>query len=256
VWDGAARVWWPGVSENNDPFAHPRIYDPSGRYGKASLERLASEFAIRERPELTLQQRLVLSERQRNQLAERAERLERTLASTRKELTQTASESAPAAERQSTPPENQPIAPQQSAEQPRDENELEAALYKLIFSHWVDICSPEERAQRPPRRFVLGRELVRTIAARRVDVPLERIAWVCAMVIADRAVGHSSINAHIYRGSDETVRGDGAKAMRGALKRSAGGPRLHYWSLPGGTIEFTQIGYHDLSLPGEARKRG
>ena len=261
VWDGATRVWWPGVSPgDNDPFAHPRIYDPSGKYGKESLERLAAEFAVRERPELTLQQRLVLSERQRNQLSDRAERLERVLANTRKELAQTLreGESATLAESQSASTETEPRqdAPQESASESRDENQLEVDLYKLIFSHWVDICSPEERAQRPPRRFMLSRELVRTISARRVDVPIERIAWVCAMVIADRAAGHSSINAHIYRGSDETVRGDGARAMRGALKRSAGGPRLHYWSLPNGTIEFTQIGYHDLSLPGEARKRG
>jgi hypothetical protein len=68
------------------------------------------------------------------------------------------------------------------------------------------------------------------------------------MVIGDRATGHASIDAHIYRGSEETERDDGAKAMRAALKRSAGGPRLHYFSLPNGTIEFVQIGYHDMSL--------
>jgi hypothetical protein len=67
-------------------------------------------------------------------------------------------------------------------------------------------------------------------------------------VIGDRATGHASIDAHIYRGSEETERDDGAKAMRAALKRSAGGPRLHYFSLPNGTIEFVQIGYHDMSL--------
>ena len=159
VWDGATRVWWPGVGANDDPFAHPRIYDPSGRYGKASLERLAAEFAVRARPELTLQQRLVLSERQRNQLSDRAERLERALASTRKELAQTVreSEGATVAEQPSAATESQQAAPQERDGEPRDENELEADLYKLIFSHWVNICSPEERAQRPPRRFVLGR---------------------------------------------------------------------------------------------------
>lgn len=258
VWDGATRVWWPGIAEASDPLEHPRIYDPTGRYGKASLERLAAEFAIRERPELDLRQRLVLSERQRNQLSDRAERLERALTSTRRELEQAlgTGEGATAAEQQGAPTEQQTNAAPPSDSKPQDENELEASLYKLIFSAWVDICPPHERAERPPRRFVLSRELVSTIHGRRIDVPIERIAWVCAMVIADRAAGHSSINAHIYRGSDETVRGDGARAMRAALKRSAGGPRLHYWALPGGTIEFTQIGYHDLSLPGESRKRG
>jgi len=123
-------------------------YDPSGRYGQDNLQRLAAEFATQPRPELTLKQQLVLSERQRSQLTERA----------------------------------------------------------------------------------------------------ERIAWVCAMVIGDRAIGHAGIDAHIYRGNEESERQDGAKAMRAALKRSSGGPRLHYFSLPNGTIEFAQIGYHDLAL--------
>jgi hypothetical protein len=68
------------------------------------------------------------------------------------------------------------------------------------------------------------------------------------MVIGDRAIGHAGIDAHLYRGNEESERSDGAKAMRAALKRSAGGPRLHYWSLPNGTIELAQIGYHDMSL--------
>src|SRR5271165_5133912 len=53
VWDGATRVWWPGVSERSDHIEHPRIYDPSGRYGQDSMQRLAAEFATKPRPELT-----------------------------------------------------------------------------------------------------------------------------------------------------------------------------------------------------------
>lgn len=129
-----------------------------------------------------------------------------------------------------------------------NESDVEGVLYKLIWSQWVDICPPNERAEHPPRRFVISSELIRTIVQRRVDVPIERLAWVCAMVIGDRAIGHAGIDAHIYRGDEESERQDGAKAMRAALKRSAGGPRLHYWSLPNGTIEFAQIGYHDMAL--------
>ncbi|HEV2943809.1 MAG TPA: hypothetical protein VGX26_01675 [Solirubrobacteraceae bacterium] len=260
VWDGATRVWWPGVSEFSDHMAHPRIYDPSGSYGEDSLRRLAAELSVPEHPELTVKQQLVLAERQRSALAERAGGLERTLAETRRERDealrgispasgQTAQENpaksaaAEADARQAGDPSEQ-----ETGQPERAESDLEGALYKLIFSEWVDICPPDERGERPPRRFLLHRDLVRTIAQRRVDVPIERIAWVCAMVIGDRATGHASIDAHIYRGSEETERDDGAKAMRAALKRSAGGPRLHYFSLPNGTIEFVQIGYHDMSL--------
>lgn len=260
VWDGATRVWWPGVSEFSDHMAHPRIYDPSGNYGEDSLRRLAAELSVPEHPELTVKQQLVLAERQRSALAERAGGLERTLAETRRERDealqgispasgQTTQESpaksgaAEADARQAGDPSEQ-----ETGQPARAESDVEGALYKLIFSEWVDICPPDERSERPPRRFLLHRDLVRTIAQRRVDVPIERIAWVCAMVIGDRATGHASIDAHIYRGSEETERDDGAKAMRAALKRSAGGPRLHYFSLPNGTIEFVQIGYHDMSL--------
>lgn len=67
VWDGATRVWWPGVNENSDHMDHPRIYDPSGRYGQDSLDRLTTEFATPTRPELTTKQQLVLAERQRSE---------------------------------------------------------------------------------------------------------------------------------------------------------------------------------------------
>jgi hypothetical protein len=250
VWDGATRVWWPGVSERSDPIEHPRVYDPSGRYGQDSLQRLAAEFATKPRPELTLKQQLVLAERQRSQLTERAERLERVLAGTRRELDEALRGILPAVDQttQDNSAERPDAASDALGSEDSGESDVEGMLYKLIWSQWVDICPPNERTEHPPRRFVISSELIRTIVQRRVDVPIERLAWVCAMVIGDRAIGHAGIDAHIYRGNEESERQDGAKAMRAALKRSAGGPRLHYWSLPNGTIEFAQIGYHDLSL--------
>jgi hypothetical protein len=260
AWDGATRVWWPGVSETSDPLEHPRIYDPSGRYGPDNLQRLAAEFATKPRPELTLKQQLVLAARQRSQLTERTERLERVLASTRQELDEALRGISPASNQavQGDSTERPDAASdalgsedpgEEIGEQsPPNQSDVEGMLYKLIWSQWVDICPPDERAEHPPRRFVISSELIRTIVQRRVDVPIERLAWVCAMVIGDRAIGHAGIDAHIYRGNEESERKDGAKAMRAALKRSAGGPRLHYWSLPNGTIEFAQIGYHDLAL--------
>jgi hypothetical protein len=50
----------------------------------------------------------------------------------------------------------------------------------------------------------------------------------------------------------QRVRSDGARAWRCNLRRSSpGGPRLHYWVLTDGTIEFASIGYHDdYTMPG------
>jgi hypothetical protein len=260
VWDGATRVWWPGVSETSDPLEHPRIYDPGGYYGEDYLGRLAAEFATPARPDLTMKQQLVLAERQRSQLAERAERLERALSDTRQERDEALRGMSPAADQTAQGDSTEISGTRSDALRPGDptegtteqsapnQSDVEGVLYKLIWSQWVDICPPNQRAEHPPRRFVISSELVRTIVQRRVDVPIERLAWVCAMVIGDRAIGHAGIDAHLYRGNEESERSDGAKAMRAALKRSAGGPRLHYWSLPNGTIEFAQIGYHDLAL--------
>jgi hypothetical protein len=260
VWDGATRVWWPGVSETNDPLEHPRIYDPGGYYGEDYLGRLAAEFATPARPDLTMKQQLVLAERQRSQLAERAERLERALSDTRQERDEALRGMSPATDQTAQGDSTEISGTRSDALRPGDptgattersapnERDVEGMLYKLIWSQWVDICPPNERTEHPPRRFVISSELIRTIVQRRVDVPIERLAWVCAMVIGDRAIGHAGIDAHLYRGNEESERSDGAKAMRAALKRSAGGPRLHYWSLPNGTIEFAQIGYHDMAL--------
>ncbi|MBA3808524.1 MAG: hypothetical protein H0X28_09060 [Solirubrobacterales bacterium] len=47
AYNGAARVWWPGVDEDSEPSWHPLIYDSTGFYGEGALERLATEFALR-----------------------------------------------------------------------------------------------------------------------------------------------------------------------------------------------------------------
>ncbi|MCK9248673.1 MAG: hypothetical protein M0P31_06815 [Solirubrobacteraceae bacterium] len=48
VFGGAARVWWPGVDDDADPRAHPLVMDRTGRYGRRSLEILAT--GIRQGP--------------------------------------------------------------------------------------------------------------------------------------------------------------------------------------------------------------
>lgn len=44
VYNGAARVWWPGVDTDSEPSWHPLIYDSTKHYGERALERLAAEF--------------------------------------------------------------------------------------------------------------------------------------------------------------------------------------------------------------------
>lgn len=46
AYNGAVRVWWPGADQDTEPSFHPLIYDSTGFYGEAALERLAAEFAL------------------------------------------------------------------------------------------------------------------------------------------------------------------------------------------------------------------
>jgi len=115
-----------------------------------------------------------------------------------------------------------------------NESDVEGMLYKLIWSQWVDICPPNERTEHPPRRFVISSELIRTIVQRRVDVPIERLAWVCAMVIGDRAIGMPESTPTSIGATKKANARTAPRRCVPALKRSAGGPRLHYWSLPEG----------------------
>ena len=46
AYNGAVRIWMPGVREHLDPSWHPLIHDATGIYGEDALRRLAAEFAI------------------------------------------------------------------------------------------------------------------------------------------------------------------------------------------------------------------
>jgi hypothetical protein len=82
VFGGAARVWWPGVSEDSDPF-HPVIFDATGVYGEDALERLSREFRVQSPQPVGLspQQQAVLQERLRTRAERRCRELEAQLQS-------------------------------------------------------------------------------------------------------------------------------------------------------------------------------
>lgn len=47
AYNGAIRIWMPGIREHPDPSWHPLIHDTTGVYGGDALRRLAAEFAIK-----------------------------------------------------------------------------------------------------------------------------------------------------------------------------------------------------------------
>jgi hypothetical protein len=257
VFGGATRVWWPGITRESDPEEHLLVHDTRGVYGEEAYERLAGEFRVPERPRLTVEQRLVLSERSRES-AERSRReAERRLAALRKEQRALAGRGAREQGTQADLPVEscEPRASRLTRMADRETVDLEQRLRLMLAGQWVCALTDADRLEHPLRPYVFGRRFAGMLEDRRVDVSLERIAWVCAMVVCGRAP-RAGCEVHRLRtggggNAAQLERSDGARAWRCNLKASAGGPRLHYWALPEGTIEFASVaGHDDFSIPG------
>jgi hypothetical protein len=255
VFGGATRVWWPGITRESDPEEHLLVYDTRGVYGEEAYERLTGEFRVLERPRLTVEQRLVLSERARES-AERSRReAERRLYALKRAP---AGQDRGAIQTESSRERARECEPRQSHRLPgRADRELdfEQRLHLMLAGEWVCALTAADRRECPLGPYVFGREFAQMVEGRRVEVAVKRIAWVCAMVACGRAA-RAGCEVHRLRtggggNAAQLERSDGARAWRCNLKSSAGGPRLHYWALPEGTIEFASVaGHDDFSIPG------
>ena len=255
VYGGAARVWWPRVTRESDPEEHLLVYDARGVYGEEAYERLAGEFRVLERPELTVEQRLVLSERARESAEKRRRETERRLYALKRVP---AEQERGGVQTEASRDRAREYEPRQSHRLPvRSDRELdfEQRLHLMVADEWVCALTAADRWESPLGPYVFGRRFARMVESRRVEVPVKRVAWVCAMVACGRASG-AGCEVHWLRvgGGANTAqleRSDGAKAWRCNLKSTSGGPRLHYWALPDGTVEFASVaGHDDFSIPG------
>lgn len=64
AYNGALRVWWPGVDPDSEQGWHPLIYDSTGEYGEEAIQQLAEVFAHRppnSTDELSEQERTILA---------------------------------------------------------------------------------------------------------------------------------------------------------------------------------------------------
>jgi hypothetical protein len=253
AYNGAARVWWPGVADHSDQSWHPLIYDSTGVYGDDALRRLAIEFE-RQCPSpinLSPEQQLILNERLRarserrcREMEERVRELERQCRNLEQHPPTSAAHavkaSSPTASQDTEPPTNEKVERRGDGER----------LYVLIVEKWVETFSgPHDWSESPLASFVFSNQFLRDLDDPD-RLPLERIAWVCAMVACGKARGLGGIDPHQLLTGDggrQLVREDGAKGWRCNLKRnSPGGARLHYWIHPSGRIEFGALGNHDL----------
>jgi hypothetical protein len=249
VWGGASRVWWPGVSGDSDPEEHLLIYDAHGVYGDSAYELLAGEFRVPEQPELSVEQRLVLAERARAHAETRRRDVERRMV----ELSRPAAgqdhrsrqgETSVVGERACDPRPSRV-----SSARPERELDFEQRLHVMITGEWVCALTATDRLEYPLGRYVFARQFAAMVEGRR-DVPVERVARVCAMVACGRTPRAGPLRIGGRAHSPYLVRSDGARAWRCNLKTTSNGPRLHYWVLADATIEFASIVVHDdFSIP-------
>jgi hypothetical protein len=250
VWGGASRVWWPGVSGSSDPEEHLLVYDAHGVYGDYAYELLAGEFRVAEQPELSVEQRLVLAERARAHAETRRRDVERRMVELRR-LAQ--GQDRRSGQGETSVVEERACEPRSSRMSPvRPEHELdfEQRLHVMITGEWVCALTATDRLEYPLGRYVFGHQFAGMVEGRR-DVPVERVARVCALLACGRTPRAGPLRTGGRAHNPHLVRSDGARAWRCNLKTTSNGPRLHYWVLVDGTIEFASINVHDdFSIPG------
>jgi len=241
---GAARIWWPGLARTSDPFDHPLVVQVESEQAGSLLEEFARQFDL-SRPRV--REEIKNLDGVRGLLEFELERTQDALATSDERLRdeQIARHSA---ERHAA-----------ALERKETTGRVEELLHALILREWLARLTEADRREHPLGAYILMPEMLEQLATR-TDIQLERVAWVCATIASGRAPELAAIALHplvASPGGPQLERAcDGAKGWRCSLRANArGGPRVHYWERPDGTLEFTAVGGHDDPRVGE-RPRG
>src|ERR1700677_5025279 len=181
AYNGAARVWWPGVNPDSDPWVHPLIYDSTRIYGEDALRQLAAEFEIKSPQPVDLPpaQQAVVQKRLRVGSERRCRELEhqlRDLQGAHRKLQQRALP----AERRAPPAD--PALPGVGAEEQDTQappaGKLEPSspaerLYLLILEKWVGTFNhPHDRKTHPLASYFFSENFLRALDAPDDRAPL------------------------------------------------------------------------------------
>lgn len=127
----------------------------------------------------------------------------------------------------------------------------EAVMQRLICREWLTALAAADRHDQVLGGYRLAPQFIASFEDRRIATPATRIAFACAMVACGRASELPGLEPHPWRegksgsGHDpQAVREDGAKAWMCNLGHGRGAPRLFYWLLPDGVIEFDSVRNH------------
>jgi hypothetical protein len=243
---GAVRIYWPGVGEPGSPEDHPLVLglvDEDEWDLLAEFQRCFDLSRPTVRPEIRLlSDALALSEN----------RLKLAQIASLGEQVRDAQITAQEAQRRTSDVEGR----LRDVHRELSEMDTEERLQTLIAREWRAALNSEDRRYHPLTGYVLTPGFIES-AEKLANPPLDRIAWVCAMIASNHAQALTGLALHPLgkgKATQQMLRADGAKGWRCALKRNTpAAPRLHYWVRKDGTIEFDSVGNHDPLTAKEPR---
>ena len=124
----------------------------------------------------------------------------------------------------------------------------------LVTAQWALRLPSNQQKETPLKEYILGPNFLESLdnlqgisREKVVDVVVE-----IATGIANELAGREVHRLREGAGGDERVvmREDGAVCWRASLQvGTSSARRIHYWILPGGSIEFSRVTVHDDFLP-------
>ncbi len=239
VQGGAIRIYRLGA--RSDPWAHPRLRDPSGEHGQDVLDKLGEIFTpkVAGVPELSPEQRLVVLE---HELKRAGKEHARELGALRSRYEARVLD-APRPERASR------HWPGRWSTRHRARRNLESEMRLLIAAQWASFLPSHARARYQLRAYTMTPGFLNDLARGIGKVPLDRVALVCSLVICQFEPRRAGFEAGPLRPAPDVsqlTREDGASAWWCNLRRRSHpvhGARVVYWTHPQGACELVALGY-------------
>jgi hypothetical protein len=245
---GSARVWWPGVTTESDPTAHPLVRYAPNEEPTARLERFVKEYEL-SRPTV----RQYLRPIQRN--LQTAEQTAAKYLRERDVARSAAKAAAASAETITTRLDRAEKQLRALRDAGLSSAEMDAVckmdhaerLHRLISREWLNAMNEADRQAHPFGKYKFGPRFLDTVKKLEGLVSAERVAFVCSMVACGRAGQLRGLDARQLktRATSQDRRDSQAKPWLCKVGEGGGAPRMEYWTLPDHVTEFCLLHTHD-----------
>ena len=223
------------------PIVPAPVQAPSTKSLLLKIDGLNAENGALERDRDTLQTQLRAAADEREQLRYLLHQAERRANGAEHELKATRARLRKAGNTKATSP---------IGDEPRFADP-EVGFRHLVLTRWASRLQPAEQAERPLLPYDIGEDFIESLH-RLEGIKQEKVADVVVEVVTGLVTQIAGRELHRLRsgpGGDDPVRireADHAAAWRASLQvRTPSARRLHYWVLPGGTIELARVATHD-----------